>query len=655
MPMIRRFTAVLILTALFAVCAFLSAKNTETQKRLPVVTSVPQKIPGSRFFAPYTTPADDPVQFFFPHGQNGPMLFAGDTLIRAASWTRGDGIEFFTLKDGAPAYSGGLLSAGYVMDMICVREKFLYLATDFSILSVTGWQQGKPFILENHLISFPAGGVRKLATDGTLLYAATGNGIRIYRIMPDGRLLLERQLDTTGTVTAMTATPGGALCYVTKNAPDVPFHFHRNFAEQGIVEDRVKLRLPFKIEGIFFDGKNYFYLTKNRLIRAETQKDLLPKEEKILRIIPRSGRNSLELITESAGGVFRKHLSCGKLTLLQKLPDANWKGHPACNEEYLARSGQWIQILDRSGKIFEIPMVHGEAPVTICAPYVYSIDRQGRNYVLYGFNTEKIQNRDMLPDLTLSWQALPGPAFHYDIVIPPFAFFNWKNKYLFAPEALLDISDPAAPEVMANIKGPAACIVEDSGKIYLAQGSFLSVLDAAKLPDVTPVQTYAKSQTVPLWSDIAVHGNLLYVNGRNKLTIFRMEGKALKELSSIPLPGNSYKMLRVNQFLYFAPYGHNTPFRIVNVKDSAKPFIAAEPEIHRGANILGIRYEGGKLYLADGRTITAYSLENPLNPKPVNTWSGPDKAMQSYNFIDVRDGILSGKKYPRFDIWRIGK
>lgn len=618
MPMIRRFCAVLLLTVLLPACTFLPE-----------------------------TPADAPAQFFFPHGQNGPMVFAGDTLIRAASWTRGDGIEFFSLKDGAPAYTGGLISAGYVMDMLCVREKFLYLATDYSILSATGWQQGRPVVLENHLISFPAGGVRKLATDGTFLYANTRDGIRTYRMMPDGRLIFEKMLEEKRTVTAMAATPDGTLYCVTREAPNTLLKFRK-----GETEPRREL-LPFRIGGIFSDGKSAFLLNKNRLICAETKKDLLTEEEKIVRVIPRGDRNSLELITENAGKIFSKSLSKGELTLLQKLTTADWSGHLASGETYLAQSAQWIRILDRTGKDLQIPMVHGEAPVVICAPYVYSIDRQGKTYVLYGFNTEKSQNPDMLPDLTLSWQAVPGPAFRYDIVIPPFAFYNWKDKYLFAPEALLDISDPAKPEVVSPIKGPAACIVEDSGKIYLAQGNFLSVLDAAKLPDVTPVQTFSKSNAVPLWSDIAVQGDLLYVNGRNKLTIFRIEGSELKELSTIPLNGNSYKMIRINNLLYFAPYGRNTPFRIVDVKDPAKPFIAAEPAMHRGASVLGIKYENDKLYIADGRTITAYSLEDPLAPKPLITRSGPDKAMQGYNFIDIRDGILAGKKYPRFDVWRV--
>ena len=618
MPMIRRFCAVLLLTVLLPACTFLPE-----------------------------TPADAPAQFFFPHGQNGPMVFAGDTLIRAASWTRGDGIEFFSLKDGAPAYTGWLISAGYVMDMLCVSEKFLYLATDYSILSATGWQQGRPVVLENHLISFPAGGVRKLATDGTFLYANTRDGIRTYRMMPDGRLIFEKMLEEKRTITAMAATPDGTLYCVTREAPNTLLKFRK-----GETEPRREL-LPFRIGGIFSDGKNAFLLNKNRLICAETKKDLLTEEEKIVRVIPRGDRNSLELITENAGKIFSKSLSKGQVVMLRQLTTADWSGHLASGETYLARSAQWIRILDRTGKDLQIPMVHGEAPVVICAPYVYSIDRQGKTYVLYGFNTEKSQNPDMLPDLTFSWQAVPGPAFRYDIVIPPFAFYNWKDKYLFAPEALLDISDPAKPEVVSPIKGPAACIVEDSGKIYLAQGNFLSVLDAAKLPDVTPVQTFSKSKAVPLWSDIAVQGDLLYVNGRNKLTIFRIEGSELKELSTIPLNGNSYKMIRINNLLYFAPYGRNTPFRIVDVKDPAKPFIAAEPAMHRGASVLGIKYENDKLYIADGRTITAYSLEDPLAPKPLIIRSGPDKAMQGYNFIDIRDGILAGKKYPRFDVWRV--
>lgn len=610
--MIRKFFAAFCLTALLTACA-----------NLPV------------------TPVNAPAQFFFPHGQNGPMLFVGETLIRAASWTRGDGIEFFSVKDGSPAYIGGLLSAGYVMDMVSAKDQFLYLATDYSILSVSGWQQGKPVILENHLISFPGGGVRHLQTDGELLYAATKDGIRSYRIMPDGRLIFEGLRPIKGTVTSMALTDAG-ICCITKEDP------------KTLITAAGSETFPFPIQGVYADGTEIYLLHKGQLINAKTKKELLPDGERALRVIPRGDNQKLDLITaDRAKKIYRRLLEKSALTTLQTLPHANWTSHTTGNETYLADSVQWVKLLDRQGKMIKIPMVHGEAPVAICGDFVYSIDRQNKHYMLYGFNTTKKQNANMLPDLTLSWRSKPRAQFRYDIVIPPFAFYNYQDQYLFAPEALLDISDPAAPVIAAPLPDPAASIVEDNGRIYLAQGKFLSVLDAAKLPDVTPVLSFPATKAIPLWSDIAVQGDLLYVNSRNKLTIFRIEGEKLQELSSIPLTGCSYKMIRINDLLYFAPYGAKTPFRIVDVKDPLKPFIAAELEMYRGASILGIKYEGGKLYIASGRTITAYSLEDPLKPVPVTTWSGPDKAMQSYNYLDIRDGILAGKKYPRFDVWRV--
>ncbi|MBO5202858.1 MAG: hypothetical protein J6C30_09040, partial [Lentisphaeria bacterium] len=95
MPMSLRCCAVLLLAVLLPACTFFSVKTAEKKETaapsVPAHKPEPLKMPDSGFFAPYETPVDDPVQFFFPHGQNGPMVFAGDTLIRAASWPRGEG------------------------------------------------------------------------------------------------------------------------------------------------------------------------------------------------------------------------------------------------------------------------------------------------------------------------------------------------------------------------------------------------------------------------------------------------------------------------------------------------------------------------------------------------------------------------------------
>ena len=59
------------------------------------------------------------------------------------------------------------------------------------------------------------------------------------------------------------------------------------------------------------------------------------------------------------------------------------------------------------------------------------------------------------------------------------------------------------------------------------------------------------------------------------------------------------------------------------------------------------------MYVAQTLYISRYSLEDPAAPVEEVRWSGHNKVMLGYNYIDILDGILVGKKYPRFDVWRI--
>ncbi|MBO5959683.1 MAG: hypothetical protein J6Q65_06135 [Lentisphaeria bacterium] len=628
MPMLRQFCATLGLIALLTAC-----------------------ISGP------VTPPDAPAQFFFPHGQNGPVLLSGDILVRASSWTRGDGIEFFRITPEGPVYTAGLLSAGYVFDMLCVRDT-IYLATDYSLLAVSGWKNGKPFILENHLIAFPRGGVRKMATNGSLLYATAPEGVRSYRIEPDGRLVFQDIVRNAVSPADLISTAHGRqpLIIRSKTSPRSIACFVPQIKNYVTAEEPQRELFPNPVSGLYFSGPELFLQIKGKLIRAAGQTEVFPPEMKLIRAVNRRDRSSFDVIVSDGEQYFHHEIRDGKPGPATPLTGSDWQqGQLAFQGNRIVRSHGAVTIYENGKQTMEIPVVHSEAPVVICGQYVYSIGCHGNTYTLYGFNTKKAQDPDMLPDLIFRWNRIAKQAFRYDIVIPPYAFYNYRDKFLFAPEALLDISDPSGPRIAAAISGTASSIVEDSGKIYLAQGSFLSVLDAEKLPDVEPVAVFRTTPDMKLWTDIAVKGDLLFANGRNKLVIYRMAGGELLKLSATDLPGNSYKMIRINNLLYIAPYGKDTPFRIVDVSDPAKPVIAAELPIHRGAAVLGIKQEHGKLYIADNRTITAYDLKDPLNPVPVNVWCGPDKAMQSYNFMDVRDGILTGKKYPRFDVWRIEK
>lgn len=145
------------------------------------------------------TPTDAPAQYFFPHGHRGQIIAYDKFLVLAASWTRGDGIAFFDISDPKhPFYAYGLPSAGYIGDVVR-RGDVLYFATGYSIQTVkmpfrktilkkiTHDDDCRPHILENTLIAFPGGNVRRLALSKDSLYVTAPDGLRKYTLAKDGR------------------------------------------------------------------------------------------------------------------------------------------------------------------------------------------------------------------------------------------------------------------------------------------------------------------------------------------------------------------------------------------------------------------------------------------------------------------------------------
>lgn len=300
-------------------------------------------------------------------------------------------------------------------------------------------------------------------------------------------------------------------------------------------------------------------------------------------------------------------------------------------------------------------VVRHEAPVALCGNYVYSVDLCGSEYILYGYRIDQEQPADRMYDVVAIWKTTSKKPFRYDIVIPAFSFYRY-GKYLFAPEAVLDVSKPVFPEVVGRINGTACSVAEGpDGILYLAQGHKLTVLNAKKLPYLDVIAEIPADQNVKTWTDIAADEGHLYLNARNSLIVFSLKDPAKPErVAELPLPGQSYKIIRIGKMLYLPPYGgQNTPFRIIDVSRPNSPRIVGIIPGFEGHSILGVAERNGKLYVADGIRIKRFSLKDPAKPQLEQTWSGPDLAMQGYSWIDVQNGFLAGKKYPRFDVWRI--
>ncbi len=613
-----------------AVSVFLFSCTGLFQEKEPEVSD-----PAAAFYNSAPTPRTEPLQFFFPHGQHGPLQIMGDSIVRAASWTRGDGVAFFN-RDTLE-YEGGVLSAGYVSDS-AVYENSIYLATGYSILIVRRLPGKDPEILENMLMNFPSGGVDQLAVDRSLLYVTAPGGLRVYRIQPDGRLLYQKTYEDLTDLRTF-AVANGKIHYVLKKTPNIRYCLSPDGKRDSEIYPKPLAKL---LPAENKDGEMYC-LFGSVLMDEERN----PFSSVVLRIRNRKQENrgtGYDVFT--ANSVY--HIDGnGTMKKLRDNPAASARSTVLAADRALYwTEGHYL----KSSEGVKMPLVLNEGPVCCVKPFVYSVQRSGNTYLLYGRNAadRKKQSYDVL----LEWDAVAKKQFYYDIVMPPYSFLlHSSGKYLFAPEAVLDITNPANPSVAAKIDGAAACVTEDeNGRIWLAQGDKLTVIDGKALPEIKILTEYKTGH----WTEIVIDGNLLYSNTRDKLRIFDVTDIANpKELSWMSLRGNFYKMAYREKHLYIAPYSGNAPLRIVNVSNPAKPRIVENIERFTGSSILGIQFYRDRLYVADRRQIVRFILHEPHRLVGDVHWEGADRAMQGYNYIDVRDGVLVGKKYPRFDVWRI--
>lgn len=596
------------------------------------------------------TPVDDPDQHYFPHGQHGPLLIDGDTIVRSASWTRGDGVEFFDRK--TLKYKGGVPSAGYSTDIVS-KNKVAYITTNYSIFCV---RYGEKFqVLENILIAFPNGGVNRLVISGDTLYCTTVGGLREYRIRPDGRLVFLREHSDLAGLSTFAVTASGVIHAVVKAQPRTVV---------TITPDGKTTKRQAAVSQLLTVGEKCYAVSAGNLYLFDgtlSAEPLLPKNIRIHRVKNWNSAAGFDVyFMENKRGSVLQHV-----TVTDKgvgtpayLPDAptSYAHYAASGNSVVWTSGHYLYRAERGKKSdISMPLIQFEAPVVLIGDYAYSIQRTNQDYLLYGRNVKKTHQREF--DVTAKWSRISKRRFYYDIVIPPFAFCRYKD-FLFAPEAVLDVSNPAKPEFAAAIDGPAACIVkDDNDRFYLAQGDKLSILDGNALPEVKILATIPADKTVmPLWTEVAVSddGKTLFANGRDKLVVYDIADPAKPVvIATLDLPGVAYRMVRYKDHLYIPPYGNNGDFRIVNISDPAKPAVAGIVPGYKGKGVLGIQINNDKMYVAQTLYISRYSLEDPAAPVEEVRWSGHNKVMLGYNYIDILDGILVGKKYPRFDVWRI--
>ncbi len=611
------------------------------------------------------SPIDKPAQYFFPHGHNGPLLIDGDCVIRAATWTRGDGIEFFDISDPAsPKYTGGILSAGYISNIVSYRG-ICYAATGFSIFVFKKPENDNPPVLiENVLIRFPEGGVSQLAFSGDSLYCTAPDGLREYSLQKDGRPVYRCSFPSL-TDLSFIAVTDRSLFYVRKKEPDTLYQQDFDATSHRFINAPKKQKFQKNISRLMVIQNKIFVLSKDILFDSQGVMQMTDKR-RIIDACPVSQENKvLFLIKDDKTGQVDFQVFDGKQWQSAGTDFSRSGGYMAANNKWFVwyqDEGLYFRMSADPGKNGHIPIVACEAPVLYVPPFACSLDKHGNTFRLYGFDVSKPQQPETVCDMEIFWQSSGKSEFFYDIVMKPWSLFLYKERYLFAPNALLDVSNPSKPSVICQIPGYATVCTHADGKnrIWLAQNNVLSIYDGNKLPSLRLIAQIKTDEFIRQWTEFEIDGNYLYAHDRDRLVIYDVTDlQNPRRLSVLSLPGRSYKMVKAGDFLYIPPYDEwgqaRTPFRVINVKNPSKPFIANELVEFKGISVLGIVVHNNRLFVAAGNHILVYSLEVPVLPVIKFRYSGPDKAMQSYSYIDIRDGVLVGKKYPRIDVWQVKK
>lgn len=609
-------------------------------------------------------PPPQKAQYFFPHGHNGPLLVNANTVVRAASWTRGDGLAFFDVRDSrdpeSGRYTGGVLSAGYVGNMIQHSNGLCYIATSYSVMVVDPLAKQ---VVENHLIAFPRGGVDHIVSAAGQIFCSSPDGIRQFKVTESGKLLYRHTFSDLTDIVTLSSQKDKVFVSV-KSKPRTILVINANDGKVTEYFDGFQKG----IQKIIALPRNIFTLSGGKVFANDGKEVVIP--ERVSRIF-RQGTN-LCAVTSKGVCIIKDdspdkiHTTYGDL----KISDS----HVAGSDEGIVWHGNGglnylnISSGDSERKIHHIPIIKNEAPLVLVPPFVYSIDSWGNSpaggkFRLYGFDTRREQDpEDLTFDVNVTWDWTRGHSgFYYDIVQPSFDFLNVDNKYLFAPGALLDVSDPAKPVVLVSGMDPASCIrMNEKRQIFLAQGKKLTILDGTELPEIKVLaEIKADKAAISMWADVIAEGDYLYANGRDRLLIYDISDVTKPQIVSRMDWKDAivYRMAKVGTYLYLPTYTYKTKnaptFQIADVSDVRKTAIVKSLPDMPKRSVLGVQTHGGKLYIACGNTVTRYDLTDPLTPKAEKEWTAPDKAMQGYFYMDLRSGILAGKKYPRIDIWRI--
>ena len=241
--------------------------------------------------------------------------------------------------------------------------------------------------------------------------------------------------------------------------------------------------------------------------------------------------------------------------------------------------------------------------------------------------------------------------------------FKRIGQYLLTGNGLVDITDPLAPKVTHKITRTAAAITVHGDLAYLAQGDRMTILDVSGLPALTVVGEYRPEGAEVHFTDVALGDGVAYLVNRSRkkprvdvLDVSRPAQPVL--LGSCDVPPSIVCALK-DQYLYVpaaSPPGEAGGLVIIDVSNPTAPDVAKTIGGLVNTSCYKIRVHGDHLYFTDSmRGIKVADLSDPLNPKHVGTYTGPEDVCCSYTDFEIVDDKLYGQRHSQLDVWKLAE
>lgn len=573
-----------------------------------------------------------------------------------ASTTGGYGVFRFDLKDpSSPKFMRGIPYCGEITGSPAFLAYYGYFPVKNGLL-VVGAMTDSLELFE--FIPFP--GVPRLVRVSEArreLFVLADDGFRTFDISLPSRPVLSgfdpavkcSPPDMRKTAEVLCVLPDGGLIRLDGSDPNLVH-----------LPDGGTRTFPEKVKDLFEKEGRFLVLTESDRLLDENGNEILPRASRF------SLKNNVSswIAGDQENESFHRESAGSKSAW--RLPDVlkGCRAFHADGDLFAALHGStlYFGVLNSRNQTAEIessvPVIDLEGPVCSRGSMTYGVSgHDGRHFLLYGMD-HRLPPRDGTPyDLLFPYELPPESAD--ENYVPSANSALAAGDFLFVPGALIRISW-RGPELVCTLGAPADSVhTDESGRRAVmtyakrkkGNGPAAAVYDISELPVIRKI---SEVEDPSGFTDSAAAGNALWLlapDGR----IVCCDMSTGKKISEIPAPANARcsRLIRNGSFLHALPSPEDSEkvWRVVDIRDPEKPFIRNEIGGLLPDGVTDAALSGNNLFVAGGPRIGRFDISNPEKPVWKENFRGKDVSRTNYTDLEVRDGLLIGKKQGFLDVW----